>query len=31
VFNPEWRPEEPVEYPLDLGGLLMMGGVGRKP
>ena len=31
VFNPEWRPEEPVEYPLDLGGLLIMGGVGRKP
>jgi acyl-CoA dehydrogenase len=31
VFNPEWRPEEPVEYPLDLGGLLMVGGVGRKP
>jgi hypothetical protein len=31
VFNPEWRPEEPVEYPLDLGGLLIMCGVGRKP
>jgi S-adenosyl methyltransferase len=30
VFNPEWRPEEPVEYPLDLGGLLIMGAVGRK-
>jgi hypothetical protein len=31
VFLPEWRPEEPVTYPLDLGGLLMMCGVGRKP
>jgi hypothetical protein len=31
VFNPEWRPEEPVEYPLDLGSLLIMCGVGRKP
>jgi hypothetical protein len=30
VFNPGWRPDEPVEYPLDLGGLLIMGGVGRK-
>jgi S-adenosyl methyltransferase len=31
VFNPEWRPDEPVEYPLDLGSLLMMSGLGRKP
>lgn len=31
VFNPEWHPEEPVQYPLDLGGLMVMCGVGRKP
>jgi hypothetical protein len=31
VFNPEWRPDEPVQYPLDLGGLMVMCGVGRKP
>jgi len=30
VFNPEWRPDEPVEYPLDLSGKLMVCGVGRK-
>lgn len=31
VYTPEWRPEEPVSYPLDLGGKLMVCGVGRKP
>jgi hypothetical protein len=31
VFNPEWHPDEPVQYPLDLGGLMVMCGVGRKP
>jgi hypothetical protein len=31
VFNPEWRPDEPVQYPLDLGGLMVMCGMGRKP
>jgi hypothetical protein len=31
VFNPEWRPDEPVEYPLDLPSKLMVCGVGRKP
>jgi hypothetical protein len=31
VFVPEWRPDEEVAYPLDLGGLMMMCGVGRKP
>lgn len=30
VFNPEWRPDEPVDYPLDLPGKLMVCGVGRK-
>ena len=31
VFIPEWRPDGPVDYPLDLGGLMMFCGVGRKP
>lgn len=31
VFNPEWRPDEPVEYPLDLPGKLMVCGVASKP
>jgi hypothetical protein len=31
VFIPEWRPDEVVTYPLDLGGLMMICGVGRKP
>ena len=31
VFIPEWRPDEEVTYPLDLGGLMMLCGVGRKP
>ncbi|MBB2745985.1 UNVERIFIED_ORG: hypothetical protein FHR35_005848 [Microbispora rosea subsp. rosea] len=28
---PEWRPEEPVRHPLDLGGVCVAGGIGRKP
>ncbi|OPG14121.1 SAM-dependent methyltransferase [Microbispora sp. GKU 823] len=31
VHVPEWRPEEPVRYPLDLGGVCVAGGIGRKP
>ncbi|MFI7624980.1 SAM-dependent methyltransferase [Microbispora rosea] len=31
VHVPEWRPEEPVRHPLDLGGICVAGGVGRKP
>ncbi|MEV7802626.1 SAM-dependent methyltransferase [Microbispora sp. NPDC088329] len=31
VHVPEWRPEEPVSYPLDLGGICVAGGIGRKP
>ncbi len=31
VFLPEWRPDEPVRFPLDAGGKLMLVGVGRKP
>jgi SAM-dependent methyltransferase len=31
VHLPEWQPDEPVEYPLDISGLLYLGGLGRKP
>jgi hypothetical protein len=31
VFLPEWRPDRPVSHPLDLGGQLYLGGMGRKP
>lgn len=31
VFVPEWRPDSPVEYPLKVGGLLLLSGLGRKP
>lgn len=31
VFLPEWRPDEPVEQPLDPGAKIMLVGVGRKP
>ena len=31
VCLPEWRPDRPVSYPLDLGGQLLLGGMGRKP
>lgn len=30
VFNPEWRPDEPVNYPLNLSAKLMACGVGYK-
>jgi hypothetical protein len=30
VFIPEWRPDDAVTYPLDLGGLMMLCGVGVK-
>jgi len=30
VFLPEWRPDEPVAYPLAPGGTLMLVGVGAK-
>ena len=31
VHPPEWRPDEPVKYPLDISELLYLGGLGRKP
>jgi hypothetical protein len=31
VYLPQWRPEEPVTEPLDISGLLYVGGVGHKP
>jgi SAM-dependent methyltransferase len=31
VFLPEWRPERPVGYPLEIGGQLLLGGMARKP
>ena len=31
VFLPEWRPDAPVSYPLESGGELLLGGMGRKP
>ena len=31
VFLSEWRPDEPVTMPLDVGSLLMLAGVARKP
>jgi hypothetical protein len=30
VFLPEWRPDQPVAYPLELGGQLILGGMARK-
>jgi SAM-dependent methyltransferase len=30
-YLPYWRPEEPVTEPLDISGLLYVGGVGRRP
>jgi hypothetical protein len=30
VFLPEWRPDQPVVYPLELGGQLILGGMARK-
>ncbi|MGP4115258.1 SAM-dependent methyltransferase [Streptomyces sp. 4N509B] len=31
VYLPYWHPDEPVDGPLDMAGLLVAGGVGRKP
>ena len=31
VFLPEWRPDGPVDYPLDIGGQLILAGMARKP
>jgi len=31
VFLSEWHPDEPVTLPLDVGSLLMLAGVARKP
>jgi S-adenosyl methyltransferase len=31
VYLPEWHPDEPVAQPLDISGLLYIGGLGRKP
>lgn len=31
VYLPYWRPDGPVEAPLEISGLLVAGGVGRKP
>lgn len=31
VHLPEWHPDEPVTYPLDISGLLYLGGLARKP
>jgi S-adenosyl methyltransferase len=30
-YLPEWRPDEPVTYPLGISELLYVGGLGRKP
>ena len=31
VFLPEWRPDRPVGYPLEIGGQLILSGMARKP
>jgi hypothetical protein len=31
VYLPEWRPDQAVAEPLDISGLLYVGGLGRKP
>jgi SAM-dependent methyltransferase len=31
VFLPEWRSDRPVDYPLEVGGQLILGGMARKP
>jgi SAM-dependent methyltransferase len=31
VFLPEWRPDRPVGYPIEIGGQLLLGGMARKP
>jgi S-adenosyl methyltransferase len=30
VFLPDWRPDQPVGHPLDIGGQLILGGMARK-
>jgi len=30
VLLPEWRPDRPVSYPLEIGGQLILGGMARK-
>jgi SAM-dependent methyltransferase len=31
VFLPEWRPDRPVGYPLEIGAQLILGGMAKKP
>jgi S-adenosyl methyltransferase len=31
VHLPDWHPDEPVSRPLDISGLLYLGGLARKP
>jgi hypothetical protein len=31
VFLPEWRPDRPLAYPLEIGGQLLLGGMARRP
>jgi hypothetical protein len=31
VYLPQWHPDEPVPEPLNISGLLFVGGLGRKP
>ena len=31
VFLPEWRPDRPVTYPLEVGAQLLLGGMARMP
>ena len=31
VFLPEWRPDRPAAYPLEVGDQLILGAMGRKP
>ena len=30
VLLPEWRPDRPASYPLEIGGQLILGGMARK-
>ena len=31
VFLPEWQPDRPVDYPLEIGAQLILGGMAKKP
>ena len=31
VFLPEWRPDRPVDHPLEIGAQLLLTGLARKP